>query len=213
MGLKLSEVFSSLQGEGKYAGYPTTFVRLHGCNMLCTFCDTLYAVTGKRYKKVSVGYVVKAVHEMRNKHVCITGGEPLIQEDAWTLIYELVEKGYTVSIETNGGVELEQREFRSYCYTMDIKSPRSGMEHMNLYSNLSKLTERDEVKFVVGDIEDYTFMKEIIRKFPTRAPIIVSPLFIGKNSEIMKDIATWLVEDKIANVRMGVQLHKIVGVS
>ena len=213
MSLKLSEIFSSIQGEGKYAGYPTTFVRLHGCNMLCTYCDTLYAVTGKKFKRVSVEYVVNAVTKMRNHHVCLTGGEPLIQDEAWVLLYELVDKGYQVNVETNGGVPIERREFRSYTYTMDVKTPSSGMEHMNLYENLEKLTERDEVKFVISDLEDYLFMKEIIRKYPTRAYIIVSPVFRGRNTEIAKDLANWLIEDKLRNVRLGIQLHKVIGVN
>lgn len=213
MSLHLSEIFSTIQGEGKYAGYPTTFVRLHGCNMLCTYCDTLYAVTGKKYKKVSVETIVNNVIKMKNRHVCFTGGEPLLQDESWVLLYELVEKGFIVNVETNGGIPLEKREFRSFVYTMDVKGPSSGMTHLNLYENLSKLTEKDEVKFVVGDIEDYMFMKDIVRKYPTRAPIIISPLFRGKTSKVLEEIANWLIEDKIPNVRMGVQLHKIIGVS
>jgi 7-carboxy-7-deazaguanine synthase len=212
MALHLSEIFSTIQGEGKYAGYPTTFVRLHGCNMLCTYCDTLYAVTGKKYRKQSVETIVNNVIKMRNKHVCFTGGEPLLQDESWVLLYELVEKGFIVNVETNGSIPLEKREFRSFVYTMDVKTPCSGMVDLNDYTNLAKLTERDEVKFVVGDIEDYEFMKEIIRKYPTRAPIIISPLFRGTKSTIMNDIAQWLIEDKPFNVRLGVQLHKIIGV-
>jgi 7-carboxy-7-deazaguanine synthase len=212
MGLRLSEVFSTIQGEGKYAGYPSTFVRLHGCNMLCTYCDTLYAVTGKKFKMRSIASIVDSCIKMRNKHICLTGGEPLMQEEAWALVYELVSKGFIVNIETNGGIPIERREFRSFVYTMDIKTPVSGMEDKNIYENLEKLTERDEVKFVVSDIEDYTFMKEIIKKYPTRAPIIVSPMFRGKKSKIMEELADWIIEDKLHNVRLGVQLHKIINV-
>lgn len=174
--------------------------------MRCNYCDTLYAVKGKKFKRVSVEYVVNAVSRMRNHHVCLTGGEPLIQDEAWVLLYELVGKGYQVNVETNGGVPIERREFRSYTYTMDVKTPSSGMENMNLYENLDKLTERDEVKFVISDLEDYLFMKEIIRKYPTRAPIIASPVFRGRNTTIAKDLANWLIEDKIRNVRLGIQL-------
>jgi 7-carboxy-7-deazaguanine synthase len=212
MSLRLTEIFSTIQGEGKFAGYPTTFVRLHGCNMRCSFCDTMYSVVGKKYKNVGVKTIVDSCTKMRNKHICLTGGEPLFQEEAWVLLYELVEKGFIVNIETNGGIDLQQREFRSFVYTMDIKTPKSGMEHMNLYTNMAKLTEKDEVKFVICDLEDYEFMKEIIRKYPTRADIIASPLFIGKKTKIADDLASWIIEDKLANVRIGVQLHKILGV-
>jgi 7-carboxy-7-deazaguanine synthase len=212
MALHLSECFSTIQGEAKYAGYPTTFVRLHGCNMLCNYCDTLYAVTGKKYKKVSVETIVNNVMKMRNRHVCLTGGEPLLQDEAWVLLYELVDKGFIVNVETNGGIPLERREFRSFSYTMDVKTPCSGMVDLNVYDNLAKLTEKDEVKFVCSDIEDYTFAKEIIRKYPTRATLIISPLFRGKKSTIMEDLANWLIEDKIPNMKLGVQLHKIIGV-
>jgi 7-carboxy-7-deazaguanine synthase len=212
--MKINEIFSSLQGESRFAGYPTTFVRTHGCNMLCDYCDTLYAVVGKQYKRMSVSAVVKAVIGMKNKHVCLTGGEPLIQEDIYPLVYELLEKGYVVSIETNGGVDVHSSSTRSYVYIMDVKTPSSGgMEAKNIYANMAKLNSRDEVKFVIADIEDYIFAKDILKKYPTKAPVIFSPLFKGADSTILEDLATWLVEDKLHNVRLGVQLHKIIGIS
>lgn len=210
--LNTSEIFSSLQGESLTAGYPTTFVRLFGCPMRCTYCDTMYAVVGKKYKSFSIKHIVNVVTKMRNEHVCITGGEPLFQDDVWTLIYELCEKGYKVSIETNGGVEIEEQKTRSFRYVMDIKGPSSGMSHLNIYENLSRLNSRDEVKFVVGDREDFDFVLDVIKKYPTPAPIVVSPLFRGKKSTIMQDLAEWVMEEKIPNLRMGVQLHKIIGV-
>ena len=211
--LKVNEIFSSIQGESLSAGYPTTFVRLHGCNMLCTFCDTLYAVTGKKFHRWGVEFIVNTVIKMRNNHVCITGGEPLIQENVWMVIYELCSKGYKVSIETNGGVAIEERKNRSYRYVMDIKCPSSGMDHLNIYENLGKLNQFDEVKFVIGDKDDYAFAKEILAKYPTTAAICMSPLFRGKNSTIMTDLAGWVHNDKLDRTRVGVQLHKILGMA
>ena len=211
--LKVNEIFSSIQGESLSAGYPTTFVRLHGCNMLCTFCDTLYAVTGKKFNRWGVEYIVNVVMQKRNQHVCITGGEPLMQENVWMVIYELCAKGFKVSIETNGGIEIEERKNRAYRYVMDIKGPSSGMEHLNIYENLGRLNDKDEVKFVVGDRDDYEFAKRILAKYPTTAAICMSPLFRGKKSTIMGDLAKWVHEDKLDRVRVGVQLHKILGMA
>lgn len=210
--LNVNEIFDSLQGESLSAGYPTTFIRLHGCPMRCTYCDTMYAVVGKKYKRLAIKTIMKHVSQMRNKHVCITGGEPLYQDDVWTLIYELCDLGYIVSIETNGGVAIEEQQRRSFRYVMDIKGPSSGMEHLNIYENLAKLNTRDEVKFVVGDREDFDFVLKTLKQFPTPAPVVVSPLFRGKKSTIMQDLADWVIEEKFPNMRMGVQLHKIIGV-
>lgn len=212
MTLKVNTIFTTLQGEGKYTGYPTTFVRLFGCNMRCTYCDSMYAVVGKQWKTMGVKKIVEEVKKMKNKHVCITGGEPLIQENVYPLIYELVQAGHVVNIETNGGVDLEEREFRSFAYTMDVKGLSSGAEHQNIYENLAKLTERDEVKFVIGNIEDYVFAKDVIRQYPTRANIIFSPLFRGKNSKIAEELAQWIMEDKIPKVRLGLQTHKFLNI-
>jgi 7-carboxy-7-deazaguanine synthase len=105
--LSLSEVVPSLQGEGKYTGYPTTFVRLYGCNLNCAYCDSQYAVKSKKRKNASIETIIKAVADLGNKYVCITGGEPLLQEDVYPLVYELVYNGYIVSIETNGAIEID----------------------------------------------------------------------------------------------------------
>ena len=219
MSLYVTEVFSTLQGEAKYAGFPATFVRLYGCNMLCNYCDTLYAVNGnpKKFKnRTSVEKVVKQVNTLRNKYVCITGGEPLLQEETMPLVYELAEKGYLVNIETNGGVLIDDdRTNRTFSYTMDIKTPCAGEKNveLNIYGNLAKLSTKDELKFVIADENDFEFAKDIIKKYPTKAQIIFSPLFRGKNSTILNDLATWVHDEKIPNARLGVQLHKIIGIS
>ncbi|MMZ46523.1 7-carboxy-7-deazaguanine synthase [compost metagenome] len=213
MQLPLSEIFSSLQGESKYAGYPTTFIRLYGCNMLCTYCDTMYAVRGGKFKKKSLDYIMNAVKAMRNQHVCITGGEPLLHENTMPLIYELVERGYTVSIETNGGVDLSSHALmRSYIFVMDVKTPCSGMTEKNILSNLDLLGHRDEVKFVIADRADFDYALSVLKKFPTIAPVIFSPCFTSNNkSTIMKDLSNWLIEEKPKNARLGIQIHKIIG--
>lgn len=208
--LTISEIVSSIQGEGKFTGYPTTFVRLFGCNLKCNYCDSMYANDGKR-KRMSVKTVLEYIFKMGNQHVCITGGEPLLQESIYCLIYDLVDRGINVTIETNGAVELEEYLFkRSFSYCMDIKTPSSGMSNKNIYDNLGRLLANDEVKFVIKDINDYLFAKDILRKYSTKASIIFSPCFINGVSNA-KDIADWLVEDKIANTRLGVQLHRLVG--
>ena len=181
--------------------------------MNCTFCDTMYAVKGGIYNRMSIERVVEAVSKMRNEHVCITGGEPLIHTDIYPLIYELCNRGYKVNIETNGGVEIEDRAFRSFRYIMDIKTPGSGMESRNIYENIGKLKPQDELKFVIGDIEDYEFAKDTIRKYPCKAHIIFSPVFVGDNTEALDNLKTWIHEDKLRGVRLGMQLHKIMGVS
>lgn len=210
MQLTISEIVSSVQGEGKYTGYPTTFIRLFGCNLNCSYCDSLYAKQGRK-KRVGVDSVLGTVFKMGNQHVCITGGEPLLQETLFCLIYDLVGRGYIVSIETNGAVEIEDVSSRSYIYCMDIKSPSSGMSDHNCFINLQRLKPTDEVKCVVQNYEDYQYLKGVLSTFPTRAPIIISPCFINGKSNA-KEIAFWLLEDRIPNARLGVQIHKLIGV-
>lgn len=205
MSLRVVETVSSIQGEGKFTGFPTTFVRLGGCNLSCSYCDT----PDKKGNKMSVERVLTYVHKMGNNHVCITGGEPLLQENTYTLIYELVSRYYDVSIETNGSVLVEEYPFkRSFSFTLDIKCPSSGESARNNYENLGRLHPNDEVKFVVSDQADYNFAKEVLKKYPTKADIIFSPV-MGNGKD-----AHWLVEslrdDKIPKARLGVQIHKLL---
>jgi 7-carboxy-7-deazaguanine synthase len=210
--LNVSEIVSSIQGEGKYTGYPTTFVRLSGCNLNCEYCDTKYANSTSKRKRMSIPTILNYLFKMGNQHICITGGEPLLQADVYPLVYELIERSYKVSIETNGAVTIEDDAYlRSFSYCMDIKCPSSGVSDKNIYRNLEHLMSHDEVKFVVADINDYVFAKEVIRKYPTKASLIFSPV-MGKNGESSaRDLAGWLVEDKIPKARLGVQIHKLIG--
>lgn len=209
--LTVSEIVSSVQGEGRYAGYPTTFIRMYGCNLRCRFCDSTYANVGRR-KKMSVETVLNYVFKMGNQHVCITGGEPLLQESIYCLVYDLVERGMHVSIETNGSVEIEDTLYkRSYNYCMDIKCPSSGMSTNNCYKNLGILQNGDEVKFVISDVVDYLFAKDIIKRYPTKAQLIFSPCFDVDKKSNAHQLSQWVHEDKIPNSRLGVQLHKLIG--
>lgn len=213
--MKISEIFSTIQGEGKYTGYPTTFIRLYGCNMLCDYCDTMYAVVGKRYSRMSIERIVQEVNRLGNRHICITGGEPLFQEETMPLVYALESSGYVINIETNGGIEIpDNRSNRIFSYTMDIKTPCSGKDNVakNIYSNLELLSSKDEVKFVIASEEDYNFAKGTLKNYPTHANVIFSPMFIGKKSTIMEDLVDWVMQAKLKNVRIGIQTHKILNV-
>lgn len=209
--LSLSEIVESIQGEGKYTGIPTTFIRLYGCNMWCAYCDSVYARNGKK-KNASIETIMNAAYKLGNKHICITGGEPLLQDDIYPLIYELVDRDYIVSIETNGSIPIEKDNYnRSFNYCMDIKCPSSRMASKNCYSNLANLHPKDEVKFVIADYADFMFALGVIKQYPTHAQIIFSPVFSeGTNSG--GELAEWMMENKLPNTRMGIQMHKLVGI-
>lgn len=208
--LRIHEIFSTIQGEGYDTGIPCTFIRLWGCNVKCSYCDQPQCKSD--LKKMSVARVIEEVRKLRVKNVCITGGEPLIQDDVYTLIYELVCLGYKVSIETNGTVEIPDTVRRSYKYVMDVKCPSSGVHMHNLFSNLLVLHPSDEVKFVIADEEDYKYMKTVLRKYPTSAKILLSPMFDPNLKQtIGKDLCEWVLRDKL-EVRIQIQIHKVLGV-
>ena len=213
MTLTISEIVSSIQGEGKYTGCPTTFIRLFKCNLKCAFCDTTYATSHGKKSRLGIETILSYVFKMGNRHICITGGEPLLQENVFVLIYELIERGYIVTIETNGSIPLEDgNSRRTYSYCMDIKCPSSKMDKFNNYENLLKLKDIDEVKFVIGDINDYIFAREVLQKYHTKAIKVFSPVIPSEDETLPAQLAQWLIEDKIPNSKLGVQLHKLIGV-
>lgn len=210
--LYLDEVFLSIQGESSDTGLPCIFVRLFGCPVGCSYCDQ--PQDPKKKKRISVENLVNIVQKYKGvKRVCLTGGEPLIYDEALPLVYELQSLGYTVSIETSGCVPIEPAPYsRSYKYVMDIKCPSSGVSDKNIYENLVHLQYKDEVKYVIADRKDYEFMKSIMKKYPTNAGILVSPMF-DKNQKavIGSDLVNWILEDQL-NVRVQIQLHKVLEV-
>ena len=210
--LVLSEIFASLQGESKYTGTPTTFIRLYGCNLHCKYCDSEYAWKKGKRRNISLENLMSMVTQMGNKNVCVTGGEPLIQKDTLPFVYELCYNNYVVSIETNGCVPIEKDHYaRSFSYCMDIKCPSSGMAKKNCYGNMENLSARDEIKFVISDYNDYIFAKGVLKQYYTLAPIILSPCFNEAGESNAKELAEWMMADKI-NARLGIQLHKILGI-
>lgn len=200
--MKVSEIFRSIQGEGRNQGLITTFLRLSGCNLKCAWCDTLYAREGGR--EVPVGEVFKAVEFSSCSRVCITGGEPLLQgEEVGALARRLHDAGYRVEIETNGTLDFTPyQEHASIC--MDVKCPSSG-EKSDL-SLLSRIAARDAVKFVVEGRDDLDYAREVIASHPIAGEYLVSPVFGSDYGAIARQVL-----DRNMPVRFQVQLHRILG--
>lgn len=206
----IHEIFTSINGETSYSGEPTTFVRLFGCNVQCTYCDQ--PQTKKDRKKMCVKKVVDEVRKRMVTNVCITGGEPLLQDEVYQVIYELCDLGYNVIVETNGTIPIDDYSRRSYHFIMDVKTPSSGVEHLNQYSNLEVLLPNDEVKFVIADRKDYEYMKRVLKNYSTSAKILVSPMFDKDLKPVIgKELIDWILEDKL-NVKVQIQIHKVLGV-
>jgi 7-carboxy-7-deazaguanine synthase len=205
--LKVNEVFYSIQGESSYAGLPCVFVRLTGCNLRCSYCDTNYAYEGG--KDLEIGEIIDRVTSYRCRLVEITGGEPLIQKETPHLIYRLVEKGFEVLLETNGSLDISLVDGRCI-KIVDIKCPSSGQDKKNDLENLKRLSVKDEIKFVIGSREDYLYAQNImslINKSNLKIkPPLLSPLY---NRMDPKLLAEWIVADHL-DVRLQIQLHKII---
>lgn len=210
--LNYDEIFLSIQGESSDAGLPCIFVRLYGCPVGCSYCDQPQKPCQK--KRISVENLINKVKQFKGvKYVCMTGGEPLIHEDCIPIVWELLSLGYKVSIETSGCVPIEISDYRrSYKYVMDIKCPSSGVSHKNIYENLLHLQSNDEVKYVIANREDYEFMKSVMKKYPTSASILVSPMFDKNDKAVIgQELVKWILEDNL-DVRVSVQIHKLLGV-
>ena len=207
--LWVNEIFTSIDGEGVRAGELATFVRLAGCNMRCSYCDTDYALSIHDGKPMSIEDIKNVCLEAGVHNVTLTGGEPLMQPAAVVLVAALSEAGFQVNIETNGSIDLghlmQVLLFTDGFVTMDIKCPSSGMADRNLYDNLYLLRDCDVVKFVVGSKEDLDFMMQHADKF--RCKWYISPVF-GKIEPV--DIVNYMLEHKLENARVQLQLHKII---
>ncbi len=203
--LRINEIFVSLQGESTYAGIPCIFIRLTGCNLRCSYCDTSYA-----YSEGTVMSLEEILNRVRGYdpwNVCITGGEPLLQENIGKLINLLKKNYFNVYIETNGSKDIDILP-KGIVRIVDIKCPDSGMEQEMDWQNIKRLKYRDEVKFIISSKRDYEWAKRVTEKYKIidRATVLFG-LVHGKLKP--KTIAGWILKDGL-DVRLQLQLHKII---
>ncbi len=203
--LRITEIFHSLQGEGRSVGTPTVFVRLTGCPLRCRYCDTAYAFSGGEI--LSLDAILQQVSEYAVSHVCVTGGEPLAQKGVSTLLNALCESGFEVSLETSGALDISSVDSR-VSRVMDIKTPGSGEMERNLLSNLDCLTPHDQVKFVITDEEDYTWSRAMLSEYKLneRCEVLFSPVHDKLDAS---ELANWVIRDRLP-VRFQLQLHKLL---
>jgi 7-carboxy-7-deazaguanine synthase len=209
--LRVTEIFHSIQGESTWAGLPCTFVRLTGCPLRCVWCDTEYSFHGG--EKLSLDAILQQVEGFGCSVVEITGGEPLIQPNAFLLSHTLLEEGYTVLVETSGAVDVSPLDPRAH-KIMDLKCPGSGEGEKNLWSNLDHLTPRDEVKFVLKDRGDYEWASAVIREKALDMKVsngaLKALLFSPVWDELeLRTLSEWVLEDNLP-VRVQIQLHKLI---
>ena len=213
--LRITEIFHSVQGESTWAGLPCTFVRLTGCPLRCVWCDTAYAFHGG--ERMSLASICDRVREVRRTYgtdlVEVTGGEPLAHGNAFLLVEQLLDDGFTVLVETSGALDVAPLDPRAH-KIMDLKCPGSGESHRNLWSNLDQLGTGDEVKFVVKDREDWEWTARTIRERTLDARIergelgalLISPVWGEVDLEAL---AEWVLESRLP-VRLQMQLHKLI---
>jgi len=206
MTLLVNEIFYSIQGESIYSGVPCVFIRLTGCNLRCSYCDTAYAY----YEGVElrIEEILSRVDNYKCPLIEITGGEPLLQEGTSLLIDRLLEKKYEVLLETNGSIDISVVDVRCI-KIVDIKCPSSGENDKNDLKNLKRLNQKDQIKFVIGSREDYEFAKETTKLIPAGFPmknILFSPLIERMHPS---QLAEWILGDRL-RVRLQIQLHKII---
>lgn len=204
--LRITETFFSLQGESSLVGRPTFFIRLTGCPLRCTYCDTAYAFQGG--KLVSVETLVAEAEASGTRYVCVTGGEPLAQPECLPLLAALCDAGFIVSLETSGALPVNAVDSR-VMKIMDIKTPDSGEMAKNLWSNLDCLLPQDEVKFVIGSRTDYEWSKNFFQQHPSLQQVKQVLFSPSADRMQLEQLAGWILEDKLP-VRFQVQLHKII---
>lgn len=206
MQLDICEIFYSLQGESTFTGMPCIFIRLSGCNLRCSWCDTRYAT--EESHPMTIDQILKKVASYPCDLIEVTGGEPLLQKDTPALISLLLEKKYQVLLETNGSKSINPIPLNCI-KIIDIKCPSSNESDSFLSENIHFLTEHDEIKFVIGSREDYEFAKFIIHtqlSEISQKKIHLSPVF-GQIS--FESIAAWMLEDNLP-ARLSLQQHKII---
>jgi 7-carboxy-7-deazaguanine synthase len=203
--LKLTEIFLSLQGEARDAGWPTVFVRLTGCPLRCQYCDTAYAFHGGQWWSIEDILIEVVRHGVR--HVCVTGGEPLAQKRCVDLLTQLCDAGFDVSLETSGALDIGVVDTR-VSRVLDLKTPGSGEDARNRWENLPLLTAHDQVKFVICNRADYEWARVVVdeHRISERCEVLFSP---SKSELDARELADWIVTDRLP-VRFQMQLHKLL---
>ena len=210
--MKVVEIFRSIEGEGKRAGLPCTFIRLYGCNLDCKYCDSTYATKEEQYVVMSIPDILEAVKSYEIPNVTVTGGEPLIHNGIDNLLSALIDARYNINVETNGSVipRIQNAKNGKIFYTMDFKTNASGMSsYMNLEA-IKKLHQKDVLKFVVGSLEDMDQCLEVLDTFhdcEDFPQVYFSPVW-GQIEP--KDIVDYLLSHRLYNCKVQLQLHKII---
>lgn len=203
---EISEIFHSIQGESTYTGLPCVFIRLSGCNLKCSYCDTEYS--HDKGELMGLDEVLKKVDSYRCRLVELTGGEPLMQEGTPELASSLLSRGFDVLMETNGSLDIDLVD-RRCIRIVDVKCPGSGMSGKNNFSNMKRLTSKDQLKFVISDKIDFDYMSEVLMKHNPQLPhgsILASPV----EGRLRPDqLASWILESGM-EVRMQLQLHRLI---
>jgi 7-carboxy-7-deazaguanine synthase len=203
--LRVNEIFESIQGESTYAGIPCIFVRLTGCNLRCSYCDTVYAYSEGAV--MSLEEILNRVKCYESGNVCITGGEPLLQENISKLINILKKNHFNIYIETNGSLNIDMLP-KGIVRVVDIKCPGSSMEQEMDWQNIKRLKSKDEVKFIISSKRDYEWAKRVTKKYKIRdRTTVLFGLVQGKLKP--KTLAGWILKDGL-DVRLQLQLHKII---
>ncbi len=207
MRLKVNEIFYSIQGESTFSGRPCIFIRLSGCNLRCSYCDTKYAYNEGSY--MDLDEIISLVLSYKCRLVEVTGGEPLIQEHTPKLISRLIDAGLKVLLETNGSKDISLVDKRCI-RIVDIKCPFSGEVEKNDFNNLKRLTPEDEIKFVISDRKDYDFAKNVLKNWNI-VPFKPNPVHFSPAHGILdpKVLSEWILEDGL-DVRLNLQIHKYI---
>jgi 7-carboxy-7-deazaguanine synthase len=204
--MKINEIFYSIQGESSFAGRPCAFIRLTGCNLRCSYCDTEYAFY--EGKEMSISEILREIEAFPTELVLVTGGEPMLQKSVHELFRNLLDERHTVLLETGGQISLEDVDPRVH-KIMDFKCPSSGMEDHNNFNNVRYLTSKDELKFVIGSRQDFDWACEVIQKYNLASrvgSIYFSPVF---NQLSYPDLAQWILNCNLP-VSIQIQLQKII---
>lgn len=203
--LRVTEIFHSIQGESLSTGERTAFVRLTGCPLRCTYCDTAYAFKGGEWREIPE--ILAQIRDFRVRHVCVTGGEPLAQAACTQLLRDLSDAGYQVSLETSGALDIGPVDPR-VIKVLDLKTPGSGEQDRNLLGNLDRLAQDDQLKFVIMDQTDYGWAAGLVleRALHERCTVLFSPATPGCPPG---QLAEWILRDRLP-VRLQIQLHKVL---